>query len=109
MRKFLPALVWILLASACGTQPAAEAIPADVLSREVMTDVLVDLQIAESTAQADMVPENYQFRRDRMFLDILNTYNTDSTQFRKSMEFYTSHPKELVKLYEAVQVKINTL
>lgn len=81
-------------------------IPKDVLAKDKMTSILVDVHLAEAAmtlnnSQRDTakVMEYYEF--------IYKNHNTTKKQFTESYDFYLSHPELLNKIYDDVLVELS--
>jgi hypothetical protein len=98
----------LLLASAacltsCGDNKEELVIPADILSKEKMVKVMVDIYLI------DAATDRQNFEKVIMPPDPRVTYRKylkkdDSTyeEFEKSYDFYIEHPKELSEIYTEV-------
>ena len=81
-------------------------IPKDVLAKDKMISILVDVHLAEAAisinnAQRDTskVTEYYEF--------IYKNHSTTKKQFTESYDFYLAHPEILNKIYDDVLVELS--
>lgn len=81
-------------------------VPPGIIPVEQMIEVMTDLELSDAASKLDILPENYKFRRDRIYLDVLGAHQTDTASFHKSLRFYTANPELLLKVYEGVEQKI---
>lgn len=102
MKKILNVFVFIFLIACTEKQP--ETIPADVLSQEKMTAVLVDVHLVEATMNLNVmspgnivIPDNYP-----LSIDVLKKHQITKKQYFDSFIYYTQHPDVLNKIYEEV-------
>lgn len=104
-------LIWLLWSASvmgsCGNRN--ESVPADILKPAAMEDLLLDLELAGAAGKIDLLPENYTYRKDKIFLDLINSHNTDTIQFRKSLEYYIAHPKLYEKIYNGVVKRLEEI
>lgn len=103
MKLIKSALFFLLLISvgSCGNR--------NVLSPEQMTDLLVDLHLAEGVA----ISQSKTFRNSENKLNLYTTvyskHNTDKAQFDSSMVYYSENLVELSEIYEEVYARITEL
>ena len=80
----------------------AEKIPADVIPKDTMVNVLMDIHIAEaglkSVPQDTLNPQNIKTYYDAIY----KKYNTNDSVFNKSLKFYTDHPDLLENIYQKI-------
>ena len=81
-------------------------IPKDVLPKDKMTSILVDVHLAEAAmtlnnSQRDTakVMEYYDF--------IYKNHNTTKKQFTESYNFYLANPELLNKIYDDVLIELS--
>ncbi len=80
-----------------------EKIPEDILSKEKMVSVLIDIHILEkkldylhiSRDSAQKLYTAYEF-------DILKQHQVDTNTYRRSFDFYSLEVRHMVDIYEAV-------
>ncbi|ANQ50349.2 DUF4296 domain-containing protein [Flammeovirga yaeyamensis] len=91
MKRILKVLALGLILVSCAPKEKAQA-PADLLSKDVMVKVLIDLYKAEATVSTQHLPKDeamnaYVALQD----DIYTNNNVDSAVFNKSYNFYLNH------------------
>lgn len=100
-------IVFLLLFTiACGQ---ADRVPEGVLSKEEMRDVLIDMNLADvySSESGDHgMPLPDSVRQDKVkiyYTQILQLHKLTVKQFRKSYDFYESHPDRFREVYEMMK------
>lgn len=91
--------------SACDSE---EEPPSDLLSEEKMADILADIHVAEARVT------NMQLRSldssvmvfERLQDQIWKKHQVDTSLYRRSYTFYTSHPAYLSEIYDKVEKKL---
>lgn len=104
MKKLLSILI-IVFASACSSENEK---PEDVLSKDEMVGILLDIHLAEARVSQAKMPLDSSLNY-YVFLEkgIFEKHRIDSATYRKSMEYYTFHIMELDEIYEAVLDSLN--
>lgn len=94
----------MLMFAACSD---SNKVPKEFIQREEMVDLLMDLHIVDgSMNNIIQIPDTmYKYGTIR-YLDLFKRYHTDSTQFRHSLQFYTTRPEMLQDMYDEVQKKL---
>ena len=113
---FLAMTLSILLFS-CGQEEKSVVVPADVLPKEKMAEVLTDIHIAEAVGQNARTPSfsgeaNLKTLPDSAsavpidigisFQKIFEKNKITKEQYEKSLSFYIDHPELLNEVYEKV-------
>src|SRR5579863_10322473 len=93
----------LLLLCACG----GNNIPDGVIKPVKMASLLTEVHIADGAMYNVMqLPDSlYKYGTDR-YVKLFKSYNTDSVQFRKSMQYYCSKPELLVAIYDQVTTNL---
>jgi len=91
------------MAGACGQ---ADKVPADVLSKEKMRDVLLDMNIADAHSYDIRPVDNMplpdsirQLKVKEYYRQILDLHQVSVKDFMKSYSYYESHPDRLKEVY----------
>jgi len=110
MQKYTKiALILILLG--CESTPYSELKPE--LSQEKFAATLLDLHLAESVKNADVVYQFQQFnpqRKKEIFLSVFKKHKTDSASFFKTMEYYQkSNPKAYEQILQGVVQQLDSM
>ncbi len=89
----------LMILYACG----GKSIPGDVIQPDKMVKLLTEVHTADGAMYNVMqLPDSlYKYGTDR-YLKIFKQFNTDSVQFRKSMQYYCTNPELLVDVYDQV-------
>lgn len=95
----------LLFCAACG----GPDIPKGVLDEKTMANVLTQIHIADGSLYNVMqVPDTLYKYGASKYVMVLKSFHTDSSQFMKSMKFYTQHPDILEKMYEKISDRLKT-
>jgi hypothetical protein len=79
-----------------------EKIPAGIISRDTMVQVMVDLHIAEAHAQFNTAFDDKKSLKQAYYKFVFKKYKINADVLMKSWAFYASHPEILSKIYEDV-------
>lgn len=100
-------IVFLLLFTiACGQ---ADRVPEGVLSKEEMRDVLIDMNLAdvysgESGDHGMPLPDSVRQGKVKIYYtQILQLHKITVKQFRKSYDFYESHPDRFKEVYDMMK------
>jgi hypothetical protein len=106
------AVCLLLLMTACGE---ADRVPKDVLSKEKMRDVLLDMNMADSYSglgdDGVSLVVNDSVRQQRVktyYRQILDLHKLTPQEFNHSYEYYESHPDKFKAVYDLMMTKIAT-
>lgn len=98
------------MAGACGQ---ADKVPSNVLSKEKMRDVLLDMNIADAHSYdirpVDGMPLPDSIRQLKVkeyYRQILDLHQVSPKEFMKSYSYYESHPDRLKEVYVMMQEAI---
>lgn len=97
----LLAFVYCLLTVSCGEAEKQVAIPKNILPKDKMTQVLVDVHLAEAEASFRTLPDS----TSKEPVNLQKTFSKNSItkqQFDESMTFYIDHPELLDSVYVQV-------
>ncbi|MDA7804017.1 DUF4296 domain-containing protein [Crocinitomix sp.] len=82
--------------------------PSDILTKEELIPVLVDVQILESHFQRTFSRiDLYRDALDSSTQSIFKDHSTTKAQFDKSLGYYSLNPDTLFSIYEAALDTIN--
>jgi hypothetical protein len=77
--------------------------PQDILTQDQMVRVLVDVHIIDgSLFETPQMPDSLYKYGSARYQYAFKAHGTDSTQFRKSFNYYTKKPDQLFDIYEKV-------
>lgn len=82
-------------------------IPAGVLAKEKMAEVIADIHIAE--AEESLTPPSDTAINKFDFQKIFEKNKISKTQYDSSLMFYTAHPELLDTVYEKVMNKLSLM
>ena len=83
-------------------------VPDGIIEKDKMIDLMVDVHIVDGSLyniDAPTADSLYKHGIDR-YTKLFKRHHTDSTQFKKSVNYYTLHPEELEKMYEKITQKL---
>lgn len=85
--------------------------PADILSKEKIAEILVDIHMAESrVAKMNLRSmDSSVVVYNKLQQDIWAKYDVDSALYKKSYAYYASNPEEMSGVYEIVTQNLEKL
>lgn len=99
MRIYLNLFFLALLLTAC----KGSDVPAGIIPRDQMIGLLVDVHLTDGQMyNIVQVPDSIYKYGMKRYLKVFKNHHTDTTQFRKSIEYYGSQPKMLDEMYDEV-------
>ena len=112
MRQLLFCLL-ILGAVACGQ---GDKVPADIISKEQMRDVLIDMNMADnysydlSPLRGVPMPDSVRQQKVKEYYrQILDLHKLSVKQFMYSWKYYEGHPNRLKEVYDMMQAEVARL
>ena len=83
-------------------------VPADVMPRDSMVSILVDIHVADAVADQKFGQDkpNRAFANG-MYERIFEIHHTTAALYKTSFKYYESHPEILDKMYEQVITEIS--
>jgi len=107
------AVCLVLLITACGE---ADKVPKDVLPKEKMRDVLLDMNLADvysSTADDDqpnvIVSDSVRKQRLKVYYrQVLDLHKLSPEAFRHSYAYYESHPNKFKEVYDMMFASVTS-
>lgn len=98
MRKHIELilLVLLMLLGACSRRPSG------VLSVRKMTNLLVELHMAEGTIQTANYAYGHDLEQQACYRSVLEKYGVTQAQFDSSLVWYTDHPLQFNRVYPKV-------
>ncbi|TAH29764.1 MAG: DUF4296 domain-containing protein [Cytophagales bacterium] len=115
MKKYFYYLFLLIFLGNCGK--SSIDIPKDILSRQKMRSVLIDIHLLEGKiAESGYIyPDTATINYVRGSKIIWKKHKIDSVYFRKSFQYYTQNPAILTQIYQEVvdslslrEVKVKT-
>lgn len=105
MKNLLPTcglLLATLLFSQCD-RPEEPVPPANLLPREQMVRVLVDLHLTEARVEgAGLTPDSARALYKQQAKGLYSRYKTNEATFQQSLKYYAIHGKDLEEIYTTV-------
>ena len=97
--------MYLLANAACSSE---EKPPKGTLSEEQMATILTDIHIMESRVTKLQLKssDSSQMAFDKIKADIWKKNKVDTMAYRKSYDYYMTHPRQMAKIYEKVNKKI---
>ncbi len=102
MRFPLVGLMFILLIS-CG-----EKIPAGIISKKQMPDVLFDVHLADGQLAAIPI-DSARLYLDSYYAAIFDRYGIDSAMFANSIAYYSRRPRVMNEFYTVIEKRLDAL
>lgn len=95
--------ILVAFLQACQTKPDKVLPPANILSKERMTEILADVHIAEAKSRLGRIPRAAQ---DSVALagyyGVLEKHGLSREEYEKSFDWYTYRPEVMQTLYDDV-------
>ncbi len=103
MKKLTFIFILLIALVACKNEDAENSIPPNVIPKEKMQKILVDMQLVEGA----LIYERSQGRisdslRDYYFNSVFKKYKISNKQYDKSLNFYKDHLEVFDEMYEQV-------
>ncbi len=82
--------------------------PKGIIERDRMVKLMIDVHLTDGTiynlneANSDTL---YKYGYDK-FIKLFKSYQTDSTQFKKSLRYYTQHTEIMSGMYDEVMASL---
>ena len=81
-----------------------------VITKDTMILLLTDMHLADAQAQSNIMSmDSIQKLYNQSFESIFNHYKINTNRFKKSLKFYTEHPKEMDDNYVQVVSNLSKL
>lgn len=113
MRKIffsLPLFSFSLLLFLFSCNPESEKVPAGILPKDKMIDVLVDVHIAESsTESAGLSPAQVNALVLQRYEQVMKKHGTTFDTFKASFNYYERHPEIFDGIYQEVVNRLMAL
>ncbi|TND08244.1 MAG: hypothetical protein FD123_2499 [Bacteroidetes bacterium] len=90
---------------ACGEKKTAVPVPADLIPRDKMVEVMTDVHLLEAAMQISSVPgpEHKEFAN----YDIFKKYGYTHDQYERSIAWYSTRLEDFDKMYDEVLARIS--
>lgn len=108
MKKIIAIFFLGLIALVSCDEPALEK-PKNLVKKNKMIDMLVDVHLAEATFKHRRHLDSLIIKSssDNFYYSILEKYQVADSVFEKSFVYYASMPKDFEKMYRQVMNKLN--
>lgn len=100
-RLLFPFLFAVIALISCGEKEATIEIPANILPKEKMVQVLTDVHLAEAEANLRTLPDSTS-KEPIGFQKIFDKDSITKKQYEESLTFYIDHPVLLDSIYTQV-------
>lgn len=104
---FYCAIIFTLCA--CRKKEEPLKIPADVLSPDSMTIVLIDIHLIEGARLGSRIQGNDSLNVKDFYYHVWDKYHLSKKRFRRSFRFYSAHPSKIEKIYEEMLDSLNIM
>ena len=110
MNKFLAGILLIACCFCSCTErtKTSKKIPAGIIGKEKMAQILADIHIAENLTGKDRKIDSNRVKINAYYFAIFDKYHVSSDQFTRSMDFYLGNPDILQEVYENASEILNT-
>lgn len=98
---YLYTLFLVFTLASCGENEAPIEIPANILPKEKMVQVLTDVHLAEADASLRTLPDSTS-KTPISFQKIFDKDSITKQQYEESLAFYVDHPVLLDSIYVQV-------
>lgn len=99
----------LLILTSCSPKNDELVIPDNVVPKDKMTDILVEIQIVEGALiYKRSTGQIYNDFRDYYYTFIFDKYDVSQKKFDRSMDFYKENLEVLDKIYEEVLKRLET-
>lgn len=105
--NFIKIAVLALFFTACNNTDA----PENLISKEVMVELLTETQILESQVgrmnlnSYDSARVAFQYLQEKLWKE----NGVDSARYNESFEYYAKYPKQFTEIYQEVEDKLDAL
>ena len=94
-------LISILLLTLFACNEEARIIPDNVLSREKMSSIMVDIQLIEATMAVNQLKgDEARETAANNYVSVLQQHNISREEFDESFKYYAKHPELLEQIYD---------
>jgi len=99
MRKYIAVFFSVsLFLLSCNKDKSAN----QIIDHSRMVKLLIDIHTVDGRMYNRVVPDSMYKYGAGMYMAVFKKYKTDSVQFRKSFNYYTTQPEEMQAIYEEV-------
>ncbi len=95
----------LVFLAACTNDP--NEIPEGIVARDSMVNVMAEIHIAEARIMKAGNRSEMKDLKSAYMQQVLSNAGIDTARFRKSFDFYSTHPEIFAVMYEEVVVAIS--
>lgn len=93
----------LILMIGCGQKEKTQKKPENLLDKDEITKILIDLHLAEAEVSAlNLKKDTSQYLYQQYQHHILNQHNTTDSIYYQSYDYYLAQPETFEKIYETV-------
>jgi hypothetical protein len=106
IKKYLLVFTFLWLANSC--KSTSDNVPDNLLGKDSMITVLIDVHIADAAAnlssfnQHELPPD-----KEKLFREVYSKHGLTKAKFDSSFIFYSQHPELFEKIYEEVIIGLS--
>lgn len=102
MKQLFYLILFVFALVACNQEKEIQ-IPADVLTKEQITPVLIDMHIADATLISQQLDnKESRFKGENYYEMVFEKHNTTREEFNRSIAFYARYPEDYNEIYDDV-------
>ncbi|MFA8449757.1 MAG: DUF4296 domain-containing protein [Bacteroidales bacterium] len=104
-------IIILLLTTILSCNFSSQKLPDGILNQKRFTKMLTDMQIAQASIsfQRNQGNQDYKKYSEPYYRSVFEKYNLDEESFKKNMTFYEKDPKNLLKIYQNVQLNLDSI
>lgn len=107
MKYFIYILLISVIFSCSEKSKETEDLEKGILSVEVFTDLLTDVQLLEGHLNTNRVNQVFVMDSSKNYYkEIFNRYNITQEEYKKNLKHYTARPKVLEGVYKSIEEKL---
>ncbi len=100
--------IFFIFFIACNRQnKIIDSKPKWLLHEDTLVNMIVDIRIVDAASYSNEGGKSRNKVKDLEF--VYKKYNTSDSVFKKSHDYFTRHPKKLLKIYEKAINKLSTM
>jgi hypothetical protein len=105
MMRLIPVFFLVIFLGSCSKERKT---PDDILPKQAMTDLLVDIHIADGYA-ASAPPDSVKKYATVYYHSIFKKHRTDYKGLRRNLDYYMRRPDLYKEIYDSVKVRLEKL
>ncbi|NVO20545.1 MAG: DUF4296 domain-containing protein [Bacteroidetes bacterium] len=112
MKKWIYLPILLLLLSCNKGSPIISTRPSGALSKSQMTDLLIDINLAEAALRVGTPIHNQSFDtvyQKSQFIKVFQEHEVSPDDFDKSLTYYSQHVEDLNDIYEGVLSRLSDM